>query len=78
MSKLNKPVSVILMTILLDAMGVGTDPGFAGIDVISLPNATLADATLWGGILATIFALMHFCSAQPWVWRRINMGASLF
>ena len=61
MSKLNKPVSVILMTILLDAMGVGIMiPVLPEFMSSVLPNATLADATLWGGILATIFALMQF------------------
>ena len=61
MSKLNKPVSVILMTILLDAMGVGIMiPVLPELMSSVLPNATLADATLWGGILATIFALMQF------------------
>ena len=61
MSKLNKPVSVILMTILLDAMGVGIMiPVLPELMSSVMPNATLADATLWGGILATIFALMQF------------------
>jgi DHA1 family tetracycline resistance protein-like MFS transporter len=58
---LNKPVIIILMTILLDAMGVGIMiPVLPDLMASVLPDASLADATLWGGILATIFALMQF------------------
>src|SRR6056300_678819 len=59
--KIDKPIAIILMTMLLDAMGVGIMiPVLPDLLVSVLPGSTIAEATLWGGILATIFAVMQF------------------
>ena len=59
--KIDKPIAIILMTMLLDAMGVGIMiPVLPDLLVSVLPGSTIAEVTLWGGILATIFAVMQF------------------
>ena len=54
------PLVFILMTVMIDAMGVGLImPIMPGL-IVEVQGGTLADAALWGGILATVFALMQF------------------
>lgn len=61
MKSLEKSHIIILATMLLDAIGVGIMiPVLPELMTSVLPQADLADATVWGGILATIFAVMQF------------------
>ena len=60
-SKVNFPVIIILMTVLLDSMGIGIMiPVMPELFKSVLPNSTTADASVWAGALASIFALMQF------------------
>ena len=60
-SKINFPVIIILMTVLLDSMGIGIMiPVMPELFKSVLPNSTTADASVWAGALASIFALMQF------------------
>ena len=60
-SKINFPVIVILMTVLLDSMGIGIMiPVMPELFKSVLPDSTTADASVWAGALASIFALMQF------------------
>ena len=60
-SKVNFPVIIILMTVLLDSMGIGIMiPVMPELFISVLPNSTTADASVWAGALASIFALMQF------------------
>ena len=60
-SKINFPVVIILMTVLLDSMGIGIMiPVMPELFKSVLPNSTTADASVWAGALASIFALMQF------------------
>lgn len=55
------PVLFIMLTVIIDAMGIGLImPVMPDLIQDVLPGATLADAAIWGGILATAFAVMQF------------------
>ena len=55
------PIFFIMMTVVIDAMGIGLImPVMPDLIQEVLPGATLADAAVWGGILATVFAVMQF------------------
>lgn len=54
------PFLFILTTVMIDAMGVGLImPIMPGL-IVEVQGGSLADAALWGGILATSFAVMQF------------------
>ena len=49
------------MTVLLDSMGIGIMiPVMPELFKSVLPDSTTADASVWAGALASIFALMQF------------------
>lgn len=59
--KSSPALAVVLFTILLDGMGVGIMiPVLPALILDVLPQADLPTATLWGGVLSTVFALMQF------------------
>lgn len=54
------PLLFILTTVVIDAMGIGLImPIMPGL-IVEVQGGSLADAALWGGILATSFAVMQF------------------
>ncbi|MCY4302080.1 MAG: MFS transporter [Aestuariivita sp.] len=54
------PLTFILITVLLDAMGIGLIVPVMPDLILELQGGTLAQAALWGGILSTVFAVMQF------------------
>jgi len=57
---LRLPLTFILITVLLDAMGIGLIVPVMPDLILELQGGTLAQAALWGGILSTVFAVMQF------------------
>jgi len=53
----------ILITVTLDAMGIGLILPVMPDLIGSVRGAGLADAALWGGILSAAYAVMQFCFA---------------
>ena len=56
----NKAVTFILITVTLDAMGIGLIMPVMPDLLIEVRGGTLGSAALWGGLLATSFAGMQF------------------
>ncbi|MDG1935776.1 MAG: MFS transporter [Paracoccaceae bacterium] len=57
----NWTVFLVIMTVMLDSMGIGLIiPVTPALLLDVLPDATLAQAALWGGILTSIYAFMQF------------------
>jgi DHA1 family tetracycline resistance protein-like MFS transporter len=54
------PVLFILITVTLDAMGIGLILPVIPDLIREVRNATLSDAALWGGILSASYAVMQF------------------
>lgn len=54
------PFVVIMLTLLIDAMGIGLILPVMPTLIGEVAGGTIADAALWGGILATSFAVMQF------------------
>ena len=54
------PVTFILINVLLDAMGIGLIIPVMPDLIQEVNGGTLASAAVWGGILATSFAVMQF------------------
>ena len=54
------PVLFILVTVTLDAMGVGLIMPIMPELILEVQGGTLASAALWGGVLTTAFAFMQF------------------
>ncbi len=54
------PVTFILISVMLDAMGIGLILPVMPSLIQEVEGAGLADAALWGGVLATIYAAMQF------------------
>lgn len=54
------PVIFILLTVVLDAMGVGLIMPIMPDLIREVQGGSLADAALWGGVLMTVFAVMQF------------------
>lgn len=54
------PVLFLLFTVMLDAMGIGLIMPIMPDLIREVQGGTLADAALWGGVLATVFAVMQF------------------
>lgn len=59
----NKAVSFILMTVMLDAMGIGLILPVMPDLIIEVRSADIGTAALWGGILSAVFAVMQFVFA---------------
>jgi DHA1 family tetracycline resistance protein-like MFS transporter len=53
-------VIFILVTVLLDAMGIGLIIPVMPDLIREVQNGDLAQAALWGGVLSTVFAVMQF------------------
>jgi len=54
------PITFILISVVLDSMGIGLImPVMPGL-IQEVEGLGLSDAAVWGGILATIFAIMQF------------------
>ncbi|MFZ3584768.1 TCR/Tet family MFS transporter [Loktanella sp. DJP18] len=54
------PVLFILITVVIDAMGIGLILPVMPDLIQSVEGGRLANAALWGGVLATVFAVMQF------------------
>lgn len=54
------PVLVILATVVIDAMGIGLILPVMPDLIREVTGGDLAEAAIWGGILATVFAVMQF------------------
>ena len=54
------PMIFILLTVVLDSMGIGLIMPVMPDLIQSLEGGDLGQAALWGGVLATIFAIMQF------------------
>ncbi len=50
----------ILITVMLDAMGIGLIMPVMPDLIVEVQGGSLANAALWGGILSTVFAIMQF------------------
>ncbi len=57
---LRLPIVFILITVILDAMGIGLIVPVMPDLILELQGGTLANAALWGGVLSTSFAVMQF------------------
>ena len=54
------PIVFILITVMLDAMGIGLIIPVMPDLIREVQGGTLASAALWGGVLSTAFAVMQF------------------
>ncbi len=55
------PLALIVATVMLDAIGIGLIiPVLPDLLLSVLPGQSLSQATIWGGILSSIYALMQF------------------
>lgn len=54
------PVLFILITVVLDAMGIGLIMPVMPDLIREVQGGSLAQAALWGGLLSTVFAVMQF------------------
>lgn len=54
------PVVFILITVMIDAMGVGLIIPVMPDLIREVTGGDLANAALWGGVLTTVFAVMQF------------------
>lgn len=54
------PVFFILITVMLDAMGIGLIMPIMPDLIRQVQGGTLATAAVWGGVLSTVFAVMQF------------------
>ena len=61
MNKTNLPIKIIIFTVILDSVGIGIMiPVLPSLMTDVLLGKTVAEAAVWGGILASIFAVMQF------------------
>lgn len=54
------PILFILLTVMIDAMGIGLIMPIMPNLIVEVQGGSLADAALWGGILSACFAVMQF------------------
>lgn len=59
-SKPNASVLFIVVTVALDAMGIGLIAPIMPDLIVELDGGSIGDAALWGGIFLTVFSLMQF------------------
>ena len=56
----NRAVHFILLTVMIDAIGIGLIMPVMPALLLDLGGSTLANAAVWGGVMSTVFALMQF------------------
>ncbi|PUB12137.1 TCR/Tet family MFS transporter [Yoonia sediminilitoris] len=56
----NLPVTFILITVVIDSMGIGLIMPVMPELIKEVEGADLSTAAVWGGVLATVFAAMQF------------------
>ncbi|MBR9863553.1 MAG: TCR/Tet family MFS transporter [Rhodobacteraceae bacterium] len=56
----NRAIHFILITVVIDAIGIGLIMPVMPALLQDLGGSTLANAAIWGGILSTVFAAMQF------------------
>ncbi|WP_069300183.1 TCR/Tet family MFS transporter [Neptunicoccus sediminis] len=56
----NRAIHFILITVVIDAIGIGLIMPVMPALLLDLGGSTLANAAIWGGILSTVFAAMQF------------------
>lgn len=54
------PLVFVLVTVMIDAMGIGLIMPIMPNLILEVEGGTLSDAAIWGGILSTAFAVMQF------------------
>ena len=54
------PIIFIMITVMLDAMGIGLIMPIMPDLIREVQGGSLANAALWGGLLSTVFAVMQF------------------
>lgn len=54
------PVLFIVITVMLDAIGIGLIMPVMPALILEVQGGSLASAALWGGVLSTVFAVMQF------------------
>ncbi|MGK7755692.1 MULTISPECIES: TCR/Tet family MFS transporter [unclassified Roseovarius] len=54
------PTAFILITVMIDAMGIGIIIPVMPELIMDIDGGTLASASLWGGVLTSLFAVMQF------------------
>ena len=54
------PLLFILITLMIDAMGIGLVMPIMPPLIVEVQGGTLANAAIWGGVLSTAFAAMQF------------------
>lgn len=59
-AKQRLPIAFILLTLVIDAMGIGLIMPVMPELIKSVAGGDLANAAIWGGLLTTIFAIMQF------------------
>ena len=57
---MNRPIAFILVTMLIDAMGIGLILPVMPDLIRDVTGGDLSEAAIWGGVLATSFAVMQF------------------
>ena len=57
---MSRPVAFILITVVLDAMGIGLIVPVMPELIQQVQGIGISDAAVWGGILSAIFAVMQF------------------
>ena len=57
---MNRPIAFILITMLIDAMGIGLILPVMPDLIRDVTGGDLSEAAIWGGVLATSFAVMQF------------------
>ncbi|WP_371223270.1 TCR/Tet family MFS transporter [Roseovarius sp. 2305UL8-3] len=58
--RLNLPTTFVLLTIMIDAMGIGLIMPVMPDLIQEVQGAGLSNAAIWGGILTTTYAVMQF------------------
>ncbi len=58
--KMRLPVVFILLTLMLDSMGIGLIIPVMPDLIREVTGGSLANAALWGGVMSTVFAVMQF------------------
>lgn len=57
------PVFFIVLTVVIDAMGIGLIMPVMPALIAEVEGANIAQAAIWGGVLSTVFAVMQFLFA---------------
>src|SRR4028118_394857 len=60
---MRSPLAFILVTLFLDAVGIGLVYPIMPDLIAAVGGASVGDAALWGGVLATVYAVMQFLCA---------------